>query len=247
MLVTPRPGVDRRQLRQTLRDLHAAVLNLRSSSTAEERYSAYLVWVANAVRVLRGQVSTADLDRLVLTRRCWLLQSKADSWTALLGDLVDTEIDERDAVLQETVQALDEQIGRWTIPGRFVVPDSSFHLRHPDKLEQADLAAVLGARGEPIHLILPIVVVDELDGLKQASDRRLRWRAGYTLAVLDRILRNGTGPARLRDADFSALDTGGIPRGEITVEIMLDPPGHTRLPINDDEIIDRALAIQPER
>jgi hypothetical protein len=90
-----------------------------------------------------------------------------------------------------------------------------------------------------------MVVVDELDGLKQASDRHVRWRAGYTLAVLDRAPRTGTGPARLREADFSALDTGGIPRGEITVEIMLDPPGHTRLPINDDEIIDRALAIRP--
>ena len=109
----------------------------------------------------------------------------------------------------------------------------------------ADLALKLGARGDPIHLILPIVVVDELDGLKQAGQPQVRWRAGYTLAVLDRVLRNGTGPARLREEDFSALDTGGIPRGEITVEILLDPPGHRRLPINDDEIVDRALAVQP--
>jgi hypothetical protein len=28
----------------------------------------------------------------------------------------------------------------------------------------------------------------------------------------------------------------------MTVEVLLDPPGHARLPINDDEIIDRALA-----
>jgi hypothetical protein len=48
----------------------------------------------------------------------------------------------------------------------------------------------------------------------------------------------------LHDKVFSALDTGGIPRGEVTVEIVPDPPGHARLPINDDEIIDRALAIQ---
>ena len=91
---------------------------------------------------------------------------------------------------------------------------------------------------------MPIVVVDELDRLKQAGDQHARWRAGHTLAVLDTALHNGTGPARLREADFSALDTGGIPRGEITVEIVLDPPGHERLPINDDEIVDRAIAIQ---
>jgi hypothetical protein len=30
-----------------------------------------------------------------------------------------------------------------------------------------------------------------------------------------------------------------------TIEMIFDPPGHVRLPINDDEIIDRALAIEP--
>ena len=245
VLVTPRPGVDRENLRQTLRTLHIAALNLRGSSTAGKRYTAYLAWVANAVRQLRSQVSTADLDRLVLTRRYWLLQSTTFGLPpALLADLVDTEIDERELVLRETVQALEEQIERWTIPGRFVVADSSFYLRHPAKLEDADLAHELGLREAPIHLILPIVVVDELDGLKQAGNATVRWRAGYTLAVLDRVLRTASGPARLRERDFSALESGGIPRGQITVEIMLDPPGHTRLPINDDEIIDRTLAIR---
>lgn len=245
VLITAQPGINREQLRRTLAEVQAAAGNLRSAHTAGERYSAYLAWVANTVRLLRGQVSAADLDRLVLTRRCWLLQSKVDGWTATLAHLLDTEIDERTAALEDAVRALDDQMWRWSRPGWFVVADSSFYLRHPDKLEQADLAAELGARGDPIHLILPIVVVDELDGLKQAGQPQARWRAVYTLAVLDRVLRDGTGPARLRDEDYSAIDNGGIPRGEITVEIFLDPPGHRRLPINDDEIVDRALAIQP--
>jgi hypothetical protein len=33
--------------------------------------------------------------------------------------------------------------------------------------------------------------------------------------------------------------------GGCTVEIVFDPPGRIRLPINDDELIDRILAIQP--
>jgi hypothetical protein len=36
-----------------------------------------------------------------------------------------------------------------------------------------------------------------------------------------------------------------LARGEITIELIFDPPGHVRLPINDDEIIDRVLAIEP--
>jgi len=82
--------------------------------------------------------------------------------------------------------------------------------------------------------------------LKHAKDKHIRWRAGYTLAVFDRLFAVSTvGPVRLRAADFSGLDTGGIPRGEVTVELVFDPPGHVRLPINDDEIVDRALNVGP--
>lgn len=41
------------------------------------------------------------------------------------------------------------------------------------------------------------------------------------------------------------MGTGGIPRGQVTIELDFDPPGHVRLPITDDEIIDRILAVQP--
>ena len=58
------------------------------------------------------------------------------------------------------------------------------------------------------------------------------------------MLTNGTGPAQLRAEDVSALNTGGTAPGKITMEIVFDPPEHVRLPINDDEIIDRVLAIQ---
>lgn len=36
----------------------------------------------------------------------------------------------------------------------------------------------------------------------------------------------------------------GLTRSEVTIELVFDPPGHVRLPGNDDEIIDRALAVE---
>lgn len=54
----------------------------------------------------------------------------------------------------------------------------------------------------------------------------------------------------LNGSSFGILrysDTNGEPaswRGEVNLEIVLDQPGHVRLPIADDEIIDRAVAIQ---
>jgi hypothetical protein len=45
--------------------------------------------------------------------------------------------------------------------------------------------------------------------------------------------------------DFPALARAVFPCGEITIELV-DPPRHVRLPINDDEIVDRVLAIEPQ-
>jgi predicted ribonuclease YlaK len=161
------------------------------------------------------------------------------------GDLIGGKLDQRTAAFDEAYAALDTQIKYWSQPEFFVVMDTSVCITHPDKLEDMDLAVMLERRGEPIHILVPIVVVDELDGLKQRGQKHVPWRASYTLAVLDRVLANTTRAARLREEDFSALKTGGIPRGEISMELLFDPPGHVRLPINDDEIIDRALAAQP--
>jgi hypothetical protein len=88
-----------------------------------------------------------------------------------------------------------------------------------------------------------MVVVDELDRLEESSNRDVRWRARYTLAVLDRVLGDSDA-GRLRARDDTGVETGLIPKGEVTVEIVFDPPGHLRLPIADDEIVDGALAIQ---
>nr|WP_237552877.1 PIN domain-containing protein [Streptomyces sp. SID5789] len=104
---------------------------------------------------------------------------------------------------------------------------------------------MLGTRGAFVHLMVPMVVVDELDQLKESKAPQSRWRARYTLAVLDRLFQKSTEQARLREADAEELRTTGLRRGEVTVQLLFDPPGHVRLPIKDDEIVDRALAVKP--
>jgi hypothetical protein len=202
--------------------------------------------------VLQSQISAADLDRLVLTRRYELLLSAAGTSVAdaelevrLVDGLLDNELDQRTAAFGAAYAVLERLIKRWSRPGVFVVADTSVFITHPDKLEETDFAPLVGVREEPIHLVVPVVIIDELDGLKHSKDNRTRWRAGYTLAVLDRVSEHNAATGLLRAEDFSALDTGGIPRGEVTIELLFDQPGHVRLPINDDEIIDRALAIEP--
>jgi hypothetical protein len=45
-------------------------------------------------------------------------------------------------------------------------------------------------------------------------------------------------------ADGTVRSGSGTYRDEVSVEILFDPPGHARLPVNDDKIIDRAVTAQ---
>lgn len=256
MLVTPLPGTSRENLKKTLQEMHSAVQNAWSGhyNDAQDKLAAYLEWTTTAVQHLAGQITATDLDRLVLTPAYGRLLAALGTVTGrdiatqrALNALVSLELEQRVKAIETARRALDEQICRWPLYGAFVVADASVYIEHEDKLENLDLSLFLpiGTRFQPVRLLVPMVTVDELDGLKnRASKAHARWRAGHTLAVFDRLFANGTGPAVLRPDEPSLPGSDKPPRFEFSAEIVPDPAGHVRLPINDDELIDRTLAIQ---
>jgi rRNA-processing protein FCF1 len=253
MLVLPRPGVNRNHLLETLRRLHNEVFNLRGGggpATAHKRLLAYLEWTSNAVRMLGYLISPADLDGLVLTERYKLLLSGVGTMTStemevqrVVNGLVSLELDERVETFDAAVKALDQRIKLWSEYGHYVMPDTSFYIEHKDKLEKVEFGPLIDVWQSPVTILVPIVIVDELDRLKESTKVPVRWRAGYTLGVLERVFAKSTGRARLRAGDV-VPGPDRLTHSEIMIELVYDPPGHTRLPINDDEIIDRALAAQ---
>lgn len=238
------PGIRRDELVKTLTQVHTDLANIRSKTTIASEYAAhYLEWVSESVRMLRFQLPSTEIDRLLLTRRYWAIQSAQGFESARLAQ---TEIDERNVALGRTIEWLKATSQKWNAaPGRLVVADSGFFCNHEKKFRDIPFADILGLRDEPVRVMLPMVVLDELDGLKQHNNDHVRWRAGHTLGVLDELLQ-GDGTGMLHDEDYTPLRSGGITRGPVSIEVFFDPPGHRRLPINDDEIIDRALAIQGE-
>lgn len=231
-------------LLRNLVEVQTELINVPGKSfTVVDRYTNYIAWVANSVRLLRMQVSEGDLSRLLLSRRYWTLQAMATSPTGMTGDLVDAELADRGAILEDTLRDTREEFQRWSRVQRLVVADTTVYCQHPKKLEEMDLAALIECREEQIELVVPVAVVDELDNLKQSRDKHLRWRAMYTLAVFDRVAGT-SGVGRLRESVDSALREDGIPCGELWIDVLFDLPGHVRFPIMDDEIVDRALAVQ---
>lgn len=134
MLVSPRPGVSREDLLKTLQAVRDAVFNLRARSgtpTAFQWFLSYVDWTNDAVRMLTNRISTTDLDRLVLTKGYGLLISGTglaggDAERALNG-LVSTELDQRVAVFDDAIKALDTQ--RPGCPARSAGASSQYRCR----------------------------------------------------------------------------------------------------------------------
>jgi hypothetical protein len=60
-------------------------------------------------------------------------------------------------------------------------------MQHKDKLEDLDFGPLINVWQSEVTVLVLIVIVGELDRLKESKDNRVRWRAGYTLAVLGRL------------------------------------------------------------
>jgi hypothetical protein len=231
------PGAD---VDAVVRGLQEAATNLGNLYGAREtRYADYCRWANNTVRQLRHLIGSADLEALVLTRRYWAAQSLAAFVnTPVMNELLNMEMDERKAAFEDAITDLRADIRLWSRQGKLVLPDTTIFIQLPEKLEQWNLSATLGTAELDLRVIVPIIVVDELDRLKESKDRCVRWRAGYSLAVLERLTRQGAGAGEVVASDPLAR------QGGVTIEVVLDPPGHVRLPLPDDEIVDRGRAVQ---
>lgn len=251
MLVTLTPGVDRDRVLELLRQASIEITNNHGDQEL------YVGWVMNTARLLRGQVAQADLDLLLLTPAFYRLIDPV--MMGRLGlQLLEAEISERQALLTSAFETLQAQIKSWTAAAgkTLAVVDTSVFLSHPAWTQDEDPAAViasipwaeeLGAGFADVQLVLPEVVIRELDRLKESGNQKTRHRASVTLAVVDKLLKDpyGTVPIQFTDADWQAVAArGAMPRGRIELRVFYDDPAHRPLPDPDSEIIERALAVQ---
>ncbi|MFF1676111.1 PIN domain-containing protein [Streptomyces sp. NPDC058256] len=110
--------------------------------------------------------------------------------------------------------------------GQTVVLDTN-DLLHYSRYDKIPWAAVYG-KGTVV--VIPHVVVDEIDKKSYATSDSIRKRARGVFALLEQTL------AEQREGSSVA--------GGVKVEVMLDEPGHVRLPNNDDEIVARACELK---
>jgi hypothetical protein len=245
MLVTPLPWVNRNQLLDTLRAVHQAAGDARQSHSDPDRE--YFRWCENAVMQLTPLVTPADIDRLVLTQAYWTLMGTSMIGTPQINSLRLRELDRAGRDLGAAIDALQEQVNRWQGVGILVVSDTNFFMNYPQKFDEIDYFGLLDASPlTRVRVVIPMPVIDELDGLKK-SKMENRWRAAVSLPIISRIV--GDKPTvihELRPPELLSATRGhNFATEPVTMEILFDPPGHSRLEIMDDEIVRRAVSVQP--
>jgi hypothetical protein len=232
-----RAAIDRLETltRNLAESLDGSDVNLQSAREA------WLKWWAGADMALRALF--ADDDLLIPLARTAAeirnLSFVAPAYEAPNLSLIIRERDVWGERLRDAVRELRQMEKFVMRPGRIAMLDTSaFH--EFDRFWLADWARATEADPPyaegPLHLrlMVPLLVVEELDAQKRHPNGKVREAARDILRHLRELPRLSTDSF----ADVLKLSE------RTTLEIMLDDPTHVRLPVNDAEIIDRAVNLR---
>ncbi len=238
MDVRPMPGTTGQRLVELLEDAARTLRNVQGTShDAYGLFNAYLSWASDQVRMLAPAVSRDALDELVTTRRHWALHALDPSTKGpSLAGIVNTEIEQQARVIDAARDALVKQCGDYAGVDRILIPDTNVYLHANARFDDLDWTAVLNSAHRQTRVVVPLLVLDELDRAKRRSDKvdvnskeSVRTRARVTLKALeDRLL---------------PLDRAE-PVQAVTFGLYVERAAHARLPDADSEIIDQARALR---
>ncbi len=163
---------------RVLDDLVLEAGNLRTSAGHIPRdvLNEYVSWPGKAERVLQGTFHLDDVRALIHTRRHRALRSMHGGTPGLLS-AVFLELNERRREFERLVEGLKSLRARWADrAGDVLIPDSNIFIQQPHQIDALDWFEISGS-GRNVHVVIPLMVVDELDNLKRSSNKTLRTRA----------------------------------------------------------------------
>jgi hypothetical protein len=150
---------------------------------------------------------------------------------ALPNGVLHREIDSWVERFEKTIEELKALKPFIEQPGQIVVPDTSLFLEAAYFTELDWQAAVGACADDLVRVVVPVLVIEELDDHKRGRER-LQKRAK---SVLHRLWELNSGKSS------QAVPLPGS--RPVTVEVLTDDSWHVRRPVNDNEIIERGLAV----
>jgi rRNA-processing protein FCF1 len=225
-----REGVPTESVVQSLTQVQTSLKNSGSAMTWEDGQRYFLLAVENLEAILSLQFNDESWSDRVHSDGYWAIREMSEA-TPRPRPLLSSEANRLIRWLDDTERELKRitEQDEWDESGiPRIVLDTSALVRE-GAFDSFDWARLVGHR--QVRLIIPILVVRELDDLKNyGKSSKARPRLRKMMQCLD---GHGRGPAELK--------------GGITLELLMDPPGHIRVINHDDEIIRRATYLQGRR
>jgi hypothetical protein len=206
----------------------------RPARTVEELRYSYVGWASSAERELLGVLARSDVSRIFENSRHRDICSSASSVGGHLRVLISDEVTAKSAELREIASELKAaRDGMRRAPGCPTIIDTNVLLEcnRPDQVKWASI--VEHEQHEPVRLILPLRVIEEVDAKKYASTDRIQSAASKILRWLERLLSDsGCGPVPVGGPD------------DTTIEILLADRPRYRPSDADEEILDVCGEVQ---
>lgn len=219
------PGVSQDSLITALDQVLGGLSTAAHGRSKYDIVNSYLSWATSAGSDLGLFFSRNTVANLVLTPAYWHLMGIDPAANESIIRAVHAEAEDRRRHLSRVRDMLLAEDQRWaSVSGQTLVPDTNVFLEH--RSDFADIPWVQIAGGDPavpIDVVIPLVVIDELD--KTKSDRA-RGRAAATLREINKCFS---------DMTFRATLTP-----QVALHLLMDDADHVRLPRPDQEIAARA-------
>ncbi|MGA2531388.1 MAG: PIN domain-containing protein, partial [Acidimicrobiales bacterium] len=140
----------------------------------------YVQWIMEAERLLTPHFIRRDVEDLLLTPRYWEIRRAREGYPGV-NNLVRQEAEARLEDLTVLRDALTALRDRFAGAERVLVPDTNVFLHHTFFLE-APWGDLCG--GGQARIVLPLVVVDELDRLKTSRNSKVAERARQVIRAI---------------------------------------------------------------
>jgi hypothetical protein len=178
--------------------------------TTEQLHERYLDWTDEAERLL-GNVFPEDVvSDLIHTSNYWAFRA-ASGASPRLTPLILREAESRRRALSELLAELQAEQYRWQHPpggATLAVPDTNMFLQAGAPFQDIDWPTALESQSN-VRIVIPLVVIHELDRLKRQGNQTTSTLARTSLRWLERNLP-------MRPSARSAKLTAGFP--ETTME-----------------------------
>jgi PIN domain len=234
-------------LEELVRQFDTALANVRDPDSHER----YLKLVDQAERALRTVFTDGELADALHSERYWHIRRYWENRpTAYLGPADEQKWMQRDS--QSVYQIESELRGQLervrtalahlklfsplVYPSRsLLVLDTNVFVHFDpfrDEIDQAKWCEIARKpKGAEFRLVVPVVVLDELDRRAHSGDRNVNRRGRAALSHLDPFVDD------LLTSEPKAIRAGA---DWMTVEVLPDAPSHHRQADNDLELLDRA-------